>query len=279
VLVLDEADKMLDMGFYDDIMRIIQLLPAKRQTLLFSATMPQAIRQLAQKILHEPEQITLAVSKPAERIEQSMYLVSDRFKIPLLEHLIHSQKVETMLIFTSRKTSVGEIVRALKKLKFKVDGINSDRTQAEREEVLRNFKSRKINVLVATDVLSRGIDIDNISHVVNYDVPQDAEDYVHRVGRTARASSAGVAITFINEKDQYLVPRIEALIERELPKHNLPEQIGHSFSYDPSRKRGGDHGRPHGGHGGGPHRRKNFSKGNGPHKGHGKGPRRHGPQA
>ena len=236
VLVLDEADKMLDMGFYDDIMRIIKLIPAKRQTLLFSATMPPSIRTLAHKILHHPEQISLAISKPAERIEQLSYLVDDKHKIRLLEHLFKEKEIETMLIFTSRKSNVGEIVRALKKLHFKVDGINSDRSQEERESVLREFKSRNINVLVATDVLSRGIDIENISHIVNYDVPQDAEDYVHRVGRTARASSAGVAITFINEKEQYLVPRIEALIDKELPKLTVPTEVGHSPPYDPTKK-------------------------------------------
>jgi superfamily II DNA/RNA helicase len=227
---------MLDMGFYDDIMRIIKLIPAKRQTLLFSATMPPSIRTLAHKILHHPEQISLAISKPAERIEQLSYLVDDKHKIRLLEYLFKEKEIETMLIFTSRKSNVGEIVRALKKLHFKVDGINSDRSQEEREHVLREFKSRNINVLVATDVLSRGIDIENISHIVNYDVPQDAEDYVHRVGRTARASSAGVAITFINEKEMYLVPRIEALIDKELPKLMLPSELGTSPQYDPSRK-------------------------------------------
>ena len=235
-LVLDEADKMLDMGFYDDIMRIIKLIPAKRQTLMFSATMPPSIRQLANKILHHPEQISLAISKPAERIEQIIYLVGDKNKIRLLEYLFKEKEIESMLVFTSRKSNVGEIVRALKKLHFKVDGINSDRTQEERESVLRDFKSRRINVLVATDVLSRGIDIENISHIINYDVPNDAEDYVHRVGRTARASSAGVAITFINEKEMYLIPRIEALIEKELPKHKLPREIGSSPVYEPLNK-------------------------------------------
>ncbi|MBK5285981.1 MAG: DEAD/DEAH box helicase, partial [Bacteroidia bacterium] len=236
ILVLDEADKMLDMGFNDDIMRIIKLIPAKRQTLMFSATMPPSIRQLANKILHHPEQISLAISKPAERIEQITYLVGDNNKIRLLEYLFNEKEIESMLVFTSRKSNVGEIVRALKKLRFNVDGINSDRTQEERENVLRDFKSRKINVLVATDVLSRGIDIENISHIINYDVPNDAEDYVHRVGRTARASSAGVAITFINEKEQYLIPRIESLIEKELLKLTLPREIGVSPPYDPLQK-------------------------------------------
>ena len=232
-LVLDEADKMLDMGFFEDIMKIIQSIPKKRQTLMFSATMPPKIRDMANKILHLPEQISLSISKPAEKIEQLTYLVNDRHKIALLEYLFKEKEIESMIIFTSRKSNVGEIVRALSKLKFKVGGINSDRTQQERESILQDFKSRRINVLVATDILSRGIDIENLSHVLNYDIPNDAEDYVHRVGRTARASSNGVAITFINEKDQYLVPRIEKLIEKELPKLTLPAEVGISPAYNP----------------------------------------------
>jgi superfamily II DNA/RNA helicase len=236
VLVLDEADKMLDMGFYDDIMKIIKDVPTKRQTLMFSATMPGNIRTLAHKILHHPEQISLSISKPAEKIEQITYLVNDKQKIPLLEFLFKEKKIESMIIFTARKSNVQEIVRALAKLKFKVDGISSDRTQQERESILQNFKNRKINVLVATDVLSRGIDIENLSHVLNYDVPHDAEDYVHRVGRTARAELSGVAITLINEKDMYLIPRIEKLIEKELVKLNVPAEIGTSPVYNPNQK-------------------------------------------
>ncbi len=233
VLVLDEADKMLDMGFFEDIVKIIQTVPKERQTLLFSATMPPKIRQLANQILRNPEQISLSISKPAEKIEQITYLVGDKHKIALLEYLFKEKEIESMIIFTSRKNNVGEIVRSLNKLGFKAGGINSDRTQQERESILQDFKSRRITILVATDILSRGIDIENLSHVVNYDVPQDAEDYVHRVGRTARASSNGVAITFINEKEQYLIPRIEKLIEKELNKLTLPENIGISPLYQP----------------------------------------------
>lgn len=233
MLVLDEADKMLDMGFFDDLMKIIQTLPKERQTLMFSATMPPKIRELANKILKNPEQISLAISKPAEKIEQITYLVNDRNKIALLEYLFKEMQVESMIIFTSRKSNVGEIVRSLNKLGLKAGGINSDRTQQERESILQDFKSRRISILVATDILSRGIDIENLSHVVNYDVPQDAEDYVHRVGRTARASSNGVAITFINEKEQYLIPRIEKLIERELEKRTIPQAVGTSPAYQP----------------------------------------------
>lgn len=233
VLVLDEADKMLDMGFFEDIIKIIQTVPKERQTLLFSATMPPKIRQLANQILRNPEQISLSISKPAEKIEQITYLVGDKQKIALLEYLFKEKEIESMIIFTSRKNNVGEIVRSLNKLGFKAGGINSDRTQQERESILQDFKSRRITILVATDILSRGIDIENLSHVVNYDIPQDAEDYVHRVGRTARASSNGVAITFINEKEQYLIPRIEKLIEKELNKLTIPESIGISPLYQP----------------------------------------------
>lgn len=231
MLVLDEADKMLDMGFFEDLMKIIQHLPKERQTLMFSATMPSKIRELANKILKQPEQINLAISKPAEKIKQLTYLVADKNKIALLEYLFKEMAVESMIIFTSRKSNVSEIVRALNKLGLKAGGINSDRTQQERESTLQDFKSRRISILVATDILSRGIDIESLSHVVNYDVPRDAEDYVHRVGRTARASADGVAITFINEKDQYLIPKIEKLIERDLEKLIIPESIGISPAY------------------------------------------------
>ncbi len=233
MLVLDEADKMLDMGFFDDIMKIIHTVPKTRQTLMFSATMPPKIRELANQILRNPEQIALSISKPAEKIEQITYLVGDKQKIALLEFLFKEKEIESMIIFTSRKSNVSDIVRSLNKLGFKAGGINSDRTQQERESILQDFKSRRISILVATDILSRGIDIENLSHVVNYDVPQDAEDYVHRVGRTARASSNGVAITFINEREQYLIPRIEKLIEKELVKRQLPESIGISPAYNP----------------------------------------------
>ena len=238
ILVLDEADKMLDMGFFDDLMKIINNVPKSRQTLMFSATMPSKIRELAKQILNEPEQISLAISKPAEKIQQLTYLVGDRHKIQLLEYLFKEMEVESMIVFTSRKHNVGDIVRSLNKIGFKAGGINSDKTQQERESTLQDFKSRRIKILVATDILSRGIDIENLSHVVNYDVPQDAEDYVHRIGRTARASSNGVAITFISEKDQYLIPRIEKLIEKELIKLKIPEQIGISPDYNPEKPEG-----------------------------------------
>nr|WP_322786345.1 DEAD/DEAH box helicase [Pontibacter roseus] len=235
-LVLDEADKMLDMGFMDDILKIVRSLPQERQTLLFSATMPKKIRDLAQQILKEPEQVNLAISKPAEGIDQRLYLTYDNQKLPVLEHLIRELDVQSMIIFTSRKSNVNQIVRSLVKMGFPAEGISSDLTQEERERALQGFKNKKYKILVATDILSRGIDIDSLSHVLNFDMPQDAEDYVHRVGRTARAASTGMAITFVNEKDMYRVRKVEQLIERELPKLPLPEGFGAAPAYDPTRR-------------------------------------------
>ncbi|WP_317193614.1 DEAD/DEAH box helicase [Adhaeribacter terrigena] len=241
-LVLDEADKMLDMGFMDDIMRIVAELPKKRQTLLFSATMPPKIRDLAKKILNEPAEISLAVSKPAENIDQRFYFTYDSQKLPLLESLINGLEVSSMIVFTSRKSNVNSIVRSLQKLGFTAEGIQSDIEQDEREKVLLGFRNKKYQILVATDIMSRGIDIDNISHVVNFDMPQDAEDYIHRIGRTARAAATGTALTFVNEKDMYKIPRIERLIEKEVPKFDLPDFLGKGPEYDPNakpEKRGG----------------------------------------
>ncbi|WP_460880606.1 DEAD/DEAH box helicase [Pontibacter rugosus] len=234
-LVLDEADKMLDMGFMDDLLKIIQQLPKQRQTLLFSATMPRKIRDLAQQILQDPAEVNLAISKPAEGIDQRLYLTYDNQKLPLLEHLLRSLDVLNMIIFTSRKSNVSQIVRSLKKMNFTAEGISSDMTQDEREKALQGFKNKQYQIVVATDILSRGIDIDSLSHVVNFDMPQDAEDYVHRVGRTARAASTGMAITFVNEKDMYRVQKVERLIERELPKLALPDDFGPGPAYNPTR--------------------------------------------
>ncbi len=225
-LVLDEADRMLDMGFLNDIMKIMSFLPAKRQTLMFSATMPSKIGELAKRILDNPQEVRLAVSRPVERIDQQFYLTKDEQKLPLLTHLLTGQEQTSMVLFTSRKNSVEPIVRALRKLGLSAKGISSDSEQSDREIVLRSFKNREFPVLVATDVLSRGIDIDNLSHVVNYDVPRDPEDYVHRIGRTARAESKGTAITFINEADQRYVLKIERLFEKEVEKRIIPLELG-----------------------------------------------------
>ena len=225
-LVLDEADRMLDMGFLSDILKIMSFLPAKRQTLMFSATMPPKIGDLAKRILHNPEEVRLAVSRPADRIDQQFYMAKDEQKLPLLTNLLKEVQNISMVLFTSRKSTVEPIVRALRKLGLGANGISSDSEQSEREVVLRDFKNRKFPILVATDVLSRGIDIDNLSHVVNYDVPRDPEDYVHRIGRTARAESKGIAITFINEQDQKYVLKIEKLFEKELEKRSVTAELG-----------------------------------------------------
>jgi ATP-dependent RNA helicase RhlE len=238
-LVLDEADRMLDMGFLSDILKIMSFLPAKRQTLMFSATMPSKIGELAKRILHNPEEIRLAVSRPADRIDQQFYLAKDEQKLPLLIHLLSQTESTSMVLFTSRKSTVEPIVRALRKLGKGAHGISSDSEQADREIVLRDFKNRKFPILVATDVLSRGIDIDNLSHVVNYDVPRDPEDYVHRIGRTARAESKGIAITFINEHDQKYVLKIERLFEKEVEKKAITQDLGlgEAPAFEPKRSR------------------------------------------
>ena len=255
-LVLDEADKMMDMGFSDDILNIVRQLPKERQTLLFSATMPSKIRDFSKQILQEPEEIRLAVSKPAAGIDQQFYMAFDRQKIYLLEHIIKTQDVQSMVLFTSQKAAVGGIVRAINKLGYVAQGISSDRTQEEREQIMREFKNKQFPILVATDVLSRGIDIDSLSHVVNYDIPRAAEDYVHRIGRTARAATKGTAITFIADQDQDRVLKIEKLIEREVEKQTITEGLGlgEAPEFDPKRfsgLRGKIGGRPERGRSGG----------------------------
>lgn len=251
-LILDEADRMLDMGFYDDIMRIVKQLPADRQTLMFSATMPPRIRQLAANILRNPEQVNIAISKPAEKIVQQAYCTYDAQKVPLLINLLSNDQHVSIIIFSSTKQKVKEIERELKRLKYSAAAIHSDLEQNEREEVLRQFRNRSLRILVATDVLSRGIDIENISLVINFDVPGDAEDYVHRVGRTARAESTGMAITLINENDMRRFGSIEQLIGYEITKLPLPEPLGEGPAYNPNRRgdRGGHHRSRSGGGGG-----------------------------
>ncbi len=240
-LILDEADRMLDMGFYDDIMRIIHALPQKRQNLLFSATMPYKIRELARTILHKPEEVSISISKPNEKIKQLAYVVYDTQKIPLVKFILHQKNFSSVLIFCSSKISVKQLTRDLKKTNLPVDEIHSDLEQDKREEVLMHFKSGRIQILVATDILSRGIDIDNIGLVLNYDVPHDGEDYVHRIGRTARAAAEGTAITFISVKEQRKFAAIERLLGKSVPKEVVPEQFGEAPEYTPgsSRSEGG----------------------------------------
>jgi superfamily II DNA/RNA helicase len=236
-LILDEADRMLDMGFYEDIMLIVKHLPQKRQTLLFSATMPPRIREMAKKILHQPEQINIAISKPAEGIMQAAYLVYDNQKNDLIVNLLKGKNLQSVLIFSGSKSNVKTLERDLHKLGLSVNAIHSDLEQKEREEVLRNFTARKMQVLVATDILARGIDIEGIDLVINYDVPRDAEDYVHRIGRTARAQSTGVAVTLINEKDMYSFKRIEDFLGKAIVKSALPQSLGRGPAYEPVKRR------------------------------------------
>lgn len=239
-LVLDEADRMLDMGFLDDILNIAGHLPKERQTLLFSATMPDKIRTLARRILKDPEEISLALSKPAEGVLQGAYVVYDNQKIPLLEELLSGKEsYQSIIIFTSSKKNVREIARELKRKGFDAREISSDLEQEDRETVLRDFANRKFQILVGTDVISRGIDIKDISLIINFDVPQDAEDYVHRVGRTARADTTGVALTLINQKDQRRFAQIEQLIGSEIQKLPLPKQLGEGPDYQPHKSSGG----------------------------------------
>jgi len=224
-LVLDEADRMLDMGFYDDIIKIVTELPKKRQTLLFSATMPTEIRKLANSLLQDPEEIKLAIAKPAEGILQAIYKVEDKFKTKLIKELLKEKNLSRVLIFASTKSSVKILARELKNEGMPVAAIHSDLIQSEREQVLLNFKSAHTNILVATDIVSRGIDIDNIDLVINYHVPMDAEDYVHRVGRTARAKSTGVALTFVNRKDNRNLMKIEKLIGNKIFEIKVPGTV------------------------------------------------------
>lgn len=239
-LILDEADRMLDMGFRDDITKIISYLPKDRQTLLFSATMPSKIRELAEKAMISPIQINLALSKPAEGVLQAAYLAHDHQKAQLLCRLIKDKpNYKSIIIFSSTKRNVSTICKTLRDNGIPAEGISSDLEQKDREKTLQDFKSKKIRILVGTDVISRGIDVKDINLVVNYDVPGNAEDYVHRVGRTARAETTGVALTLVNEKDMMNFADIEKLIDTQILKIAIPEELGEGPKWNPKPFRGG----------------------------------------
>ena len=236
--ILDEADRMLDMGFSDDILTIAKNIPDSCQTIMFSATMPQKIEQLARTLLHNPVNVKIAVSKPAEKIQQSAYICHEPQKIRILQHLSqhgfiperHEEgqppmPLERVIIFSGKKTRVKEIARALMQKKVKCAQMHSDLTQAERDEVMYQFKSGAVGVLVATDIVSRGIDIDDIQMVINYDVPHDVEDYVHRIGRTARAQRDGIAITLVAGDDMRYFRKIEQFLEKKIFQNTLPEGL------------------------------------------------------
>ena len=252
--ILDEADRMLDMGFYNDIMTIAKMLPKERQTMLFSATMPAEIRRLAENILTDPLQITLALAKPAEGITQQAYICHEGQKPGIIKEIFKNESSERVILFTSRKSKVREISLMMKKQGFNVGEMHSDLTQSERDEIMFRYKSRKIDMIIATDILARGIDIDDIRIVINYDVPRDCDDYIHRIGRTARAGAKGRAITFVSVEDQEYFKRIEDFIEQDIPKLEIPAELGEPPLYEPKGKKEKKGGSRNGG------RRQNGSK-------------------
>jgi ATP-dependent RNA helicase RhlE len=232
--ILDEADRMLDMGFYDDIMQIVNELPRRRQTMLFSATMPPKIREMSKKILDQPQEIRLAVSKPNDKIVQSAYICFERQKAYLVKQLFTESPPDKVIIFAGSKIKVKEVTRTLRGMGLSVAEMHSDLEQTERDRTMYEFKSGRINILIATDIVSRGIDIEDISVVINYDVPHDAEDYVHRIGRTARASADGLAITFVSEDEQDSFDKIEHFLEKTIYRLPLPEEVGEAPEWNPA---------------------------------------------
>jgi superfamily II DNA/RNA helicase len=254
--VLDEADRMLDMGFVDDIMKIVQQLPQNCQRIMFSATMPKKIRELAVQLLHDPVEVQIAVSRPAEKIRQMAYVCYEPQKLQIIQHIFKNGNLQRVIIFSGKKERVKEVTRKLKSMHINCDQMHSDLSQAERDEAMYRFKAGQTDVLVATDIVARGIDIDDIRLVINYDVPTDSEDYVHRIGRTARADRDGEAITFVSDTDIYRFQSIEHFLGKEVEKMPLPEGLGDAPEYVKRPKKGNTrkgngrwHSHGHGGHG------------------------------
>lgn len=252
--VLDEADRMLDMGFYDDIMQIVKQLPDDRQTIMFSATMPPKIQTMARALLHNHKEINIAISKPAEKIAQSAYICYEEQKVGLIKHFAKTSQLDRTIIFCGKKERVKVINRELKRANINCLEMHSDLTQQERDDVMYKFKAHIADVLVATDIVARGIDIDDIKTVINFDVPNDAEDYVHRIGRTARAENSGCSITLVSPNDMYKFHEIESFLGKEIQKDTMPAELGEVPEYvienkkakRPSRKRKWSHKRPQG---------------------------------
>lgn len=235
--VLDEADRMLDMGFYEDIMQVYKQLPKTCQVIMFSATMPPKIRTLANAILKNPEEIQIAISRPPETIMQTAYICYDAQKLRILEDLFSQSRPQRVIIFSSSKMKVKELTKTLRKMKFNVAEMHSDLEQSQREEVMREFKNGKVDILVATDVVARGIDINDIRLVVNFDIPHDPEDYVHRIGRTARGTNGeGLAITFVGKEEQAAFKRIEDFLRQSVYKIPIDPKFGEIPEYKPEEK-------------------------------------------
>ena len=237
--ILDEADRMLDMGFFDDIMQVVNRLPKDRQTIMFSATMPPKIRLLAKTILNNPAEVKIAISRPPESIMQTAYICYEAQKQAIIRHLFVAQEANKVIIFSGSKLKVKELFKTFRQMGLSVGEMHSDLDQVQRDHVMHEFKNNRVSILVATDIVSRGIDIDDISLVINYDVPHDAEDYVHRIGRTARASAKGIAITFVSEEEQYKFKQIEDFLEKDIYKIPMPEELGEAPEYNPEQHRFG----------------------------------------
>uniref|UniRef100_UPI003FEE573E DEAD/DEAH box helicase n=1 Tax=Prevotella sp. TaxID=59823 RepID=UPI003FEE573E len=229
--ILDEADRMLDMGFSEDIKTIAAKLPKTCQTIMFSATMPEKIEELAKTLLKNPVEIKLAVSKPAEKIKQEAYVCYETQKMTIIKDIFKAGDLKRVIVFSGSKFKVKQLAASLQQIGVNCGAMHSDLEQAERDDVMFKFKSGQYDVLVATDIVARGIDIDDIEMVINYDVPHDTEDYVHRIGRTARANRDGRAITFVSEEDQYWFQQIEKFLEKVVDKMPLPEGCGEGPEY------------------------------------------------